>query len=74
MESREGTGRPDRAASLVGCTEGRQLPAGLPPSRTVVAREWEKDGTTEKYSRSKRHLEWGRGDRGTGGGESGESA
>lgn len=34
-ESREGTGRPDRAASLVGCTEGRQLPAGLPPSRII---------------------------------------
>jgi len=47
MESREGTGRPDRAASLVGCTEGRQLPAGLPPSRTVRrarGRRMEKDG------------------------------
>lgn len=35
MECREGTGRPDRAASLVGCTEGRQLPAGLPSSRII---------------------------------------
>lgn len=35
MESRGGTGQPDRAASLVGCTEGRQLPAGLPPPRII---------------------------------------
>lgn len=35
MENRGGTGRPDRAGSLVGCTEGRQLPAGLPPPRII---------------------------------------
>lgn len=56
MESREGTGQPDRAASLVGCTEGRQLPAGLPPPRLYVTRE------RERESRSMRHFE--RGDRG----------
>lgn len=32
---RGGTGQPDRAASLAGCTEGRQLPAGLPPPRII---------------------------------------
>lgn len=32
---RGGTGQPDRAASLAGCTEGKQLLAGLPPSRII---------------------------------------
>lgn len=45
---RGGTGQPDRAASLVGCTEGRQLLAGLPPPRIIRnERERERDGGTE---------------------------
>ncbi|KYQ60169.1 hypothetical protein ALC60_00575, partial [Trachymyrmex zeteki] len=32
---RGGTGQPDWAASLASCTEGRQLPAGLPPPRII---------------------------------------
>lgn len=56
MESRGRTGQPDRAASLVGCTEGRQLPAGLPPPR-IIRDEGEKE------SSSKRHLQ----ERGKGG-------
>lgn len=31
----ERASQPDRAASLAGCTEGRQLPAGLPPPRII---------------------------------------
>lgn len=61
MESRGGTGQPDRAASLVGCTEGRQLPAGLPPPRII-----RDEGEKEKESSGKRHLE------GEGGGKGGQ--
>lgn len=53
-ESRGGTGQPDRAASLVGCTEGRQLPAGLPPPR-IIRDERERD----RARSGKRHLEKG---------------
>lgn len=45
---RGGTGQPDRAASLAGCTEGRQLLAGLPPPRIIRDERERKRGTELK--------------------------
>lgn len=48
---RGGTGQPDRAASLAGCTEGRQLLAGLLPPRIIrnkKTRERERKREREK--------------------------
>lgn len=45
---RGGTGQPDRAASLAGCTEGRQLLAGLPPPRIIRHEREEERGAELK--------------------------